>query len=106
MSAYRAPALAGDAEDHDGHAQADDGIEDRSASGYHYGAGDDGERDVCVDAGMIAVCDQRRAFQPPPCAAAYQRGEPVASEPDHSGEREGEQVAGRGGVYEAQDRLI
>jgi hypothetical protein len=33
VSAYRAPALAGDAQDHDGHLEANEGIEDRDASG-------------------------------------------------------------------------
>ena len=33
VSAYRAPALAGDAQDHDGHPQPDEGIEDRCTRG-------------------------------------------------------------------------
>ena len=59
VSAYRAPALPGDAQDHDGHPQADDWIEEGCACCDGDGADDDGERDVCVDAGVIAVCDQR-----------------------------------------------
>ena len=90
VSAYRAPALEGDAQDHDGHAQADEWIEDRSTYGNGDGAGDHGERDVCVDAGVIAVCDQRGAVQVVPSAGANLRGEPVAREPDRAGEREDE----------------
>ncbi len=67
VSAYRAPALAGDAQDHDGHPEADDGVEDRGAGSYCDGAGDYGERDVSVRAGVIAVRDQRGAFQSVPC---------------------------------------
>src|SRR6185437_12248536 len=99
-------ALEGDAQDHDGHAQADEGIEDRGPRRNGEGAGNDGERDVCVDAGMIAVCDQRGAVEPASGAAAYQRGKPVTGETDCSSEREREQVARRGGMDEAHDRLI
>jgi hypothetical protein len=96
LSAYRAPALAGDAQDYDGHAQADERIEDWGAGGDGYGARDDGERDVCIDAGMVAVCDQRRTVQSMPGTGADQAGEPVAGEADRAGEGEGEQVSWRG----------
>jgi hypothetical protein len=43
MPAYRAPALAGDAQDHDGHRQTDDRVEDRGASGDRDRAGDYGK---------------------------------------------------------------
>lgn len=55
---------------------------------------------------MIAVCDQCRTVQPVTSAAAYQRRQPVAGESDDSGEREDQQVAGRGRVDQAHDRLI
>jgi hypothetical protein len=66
LFAYSTPALTGDAQDHGGHAEANDGIKDRGARGYRYRAGDNGERDVCVGASVVAVCDQRGAFQPAP----------------------------------------
>jgi hypothetical protein len=106
VSAYRVPALAGDAQDHDGHPEADEGIEDRCTRGDCESARDDRQRDICVDTGMIAVRDQCGTVQPVAGAAAYQRGEPVAGEPDCSRERECEQMAGRGWVNQAQDRLI
>lgn len=73
VAAYREPACAGDAQDHGGHGEADDGIEDWGAGGYCDGAGDDGESDVCVGAGMSAVCDQRGAFQSAPGTGATVR---------------------------------
>jgi hypothetical protein len=106
VTAYPAPALAGDAQDHVRHAQADDGIEDRRARGDCHGACDDGERDVCVDAGVVAVCSQGRAVEAAPGSAAYQRCEPTAREADRAGEGEDGQMARRGWMDEAQDRLV
>ena len=96
---------AGDAQDHGGHAQPDDGIEAKGAGGDRDGAGDHGERDVCVDAGMIAVRDQCGTVQSVPGACAYLGGEPVAGESDRAGEGEDEEMTGRGWVDQAQDRL-
>jgi hypothetical protein len=87
LSSFSAPALAGDAQDHGGHGEADYGIEDPGARGYCDGAGDDGERDVCVGAGVIAVCDQRGAFQPVPSTGAdHERDGAGTKESEHTQE--------------------
>ena len=56
------------------------------------GAGDDAERDEAVDAGVVAVGDQRRAREPPPGAEPNLGGELVADEADHAGGREHPEV--------------
>ena len=104
-SAHRTPALTGDAQDHDGHPQADDRIENRCARGDRDGTGDHSERDVCVDAGVIAVRGQCGTIEAAPRAGAYLGGEPVAGEPDRSCECEDEQMAGRGWLDEARYML-
>ena len=70
------------------------------------GAGDHGERDVGVGAGVIAVGDQRGAVEAAAGAGADLRGEPVAGEPDRPGGGErAEMVDGCGGSSRSIDSI-
>jgi len=60
VAAHRAPRLPRDPQDHDGDGEADERIGDLEPGGQRRGGGDDGERDVGVGAGVVAVSDQRR----------------------------------------------
>lgn len=81
-----APTISGDAEDHDGHGEPNEGIEHRSAGGDSERAGDNSQGDVCVDASMISVGHESGTVQATPGARAHQAGKPVTGEPDRSSE--------------------
>src|SRR5215211_5107589 len=71
----RAPRVPGDLQDHDGDEQTENRVADRRTKRDHDRACDDAERDEPVDAGVVAVGDQRGARQALPrpqrtCAAS------------------------------------
>ena len=73
-AAYRLPGVPRDAQDHDRDREADQRIGDLEAERDDGGAGDDGQADVRVGAGVVAVGDQRGAVEP----AARARTDPAA----------------------------
>ena len=103
---HGAPRVPGDAQDHDGDREADQRVGDRDADRDHRGAGDHGERDICVCAGVRAVGDQRGAVEPAAGAGADDRGDPVAGEADRAGCAERAELVDVLGVEEAVDRLV
>ena len=70
------------------------------------GAGDHGQGDEPVDAGVVSVGDQRGAVESPAGSEPDLGGDLVADEADHAGGREHPQVGERLGVQEALDRFV
>ena len=79
------PGVPGDLQDDEGDREADDRVGDLRAERDDDRAGDDAERDEAVDAGVVAVGDQRRAVEPATAAQPHLGGDLVAEEADHAG---------------------
>jgi hypothetical protein len=105
LSAHGAPGIPGDLEDHCRDRQADQRVRDRQAEGDEGSAGDDGEADVGVGTGVVAVGDQGWAVESAAGPGADLRGDPVAAEADQAGAGEGDQVSRRLRVDQPRDRL-
>ncbi len=86
------PGVPGDLEDDERDGEADDRVADRCAERDDDGARDHAEGDVTVDAGVVPVRDQGRAFQTAAAAKADLGGYLVAQEADRAGGGEDPQV--------------
>src|SRR5215217_8794309 len=87
VAAHGLPRVPGDAQDDERDSEADQRVGDLEADGDGGGAGDDGEADVGVGAGVGAVGDQGGTVKAATSAGTNERGDPVAGEPDRSGQR-------------------
>src|SRR4051812_15392628 len=83
--AHSPPGGPGDLQDGDRDQDADDRVEDRHAGCDGGGGGDDGQRDVGVGPGVVAVGDQGGRVQALAGAAPDPGGGPVAQIADHPG---------------------
>lgn len=84
MAADGLPGPPCDAQDDQGDGEADEWIGDLQPKPDDGGGRDDGQRDVGVGAGVVAVGDQRRAGEPAAGARAHDGGHPVAGEPERA----------------------
>jgi hypothetical protein len=95
--------LPGDAQDHQRDGEADERVADVAADGDDDRAGDDGEADEPVRAGVVAVGDQGGAVEVAPGTEADLRGDLVADEADDAGGGERPEVVDRLRIDEAVD---
>ena len=102
----RAPRIPGDLEDHERDRETDDRVANARAERDHDRARDDAQRNEAVDAGVIAVGDQRRTRQPPARAQPYLRGQLVTDEADDAGRRQHPEMRQVLRMDQTLDRLV
>jgi hypothetical protein len=85
IGADRLEGLPGDAQDHERDCEADERVGDLEAERDGGRGGDDGEGDVAVGTGVVAVGDERGAAELASGAQADLSGDLVADEPDGAG---------------------
>jgi hypothetical protein len=100
-----APRVPGDLEDDGGDREADQRVGDGEAEGDRGGAGDDGEADVGVRAGVVAVGDEGGAVEATAGGGADAGGEGVAGPAEQAGGGEGDEVVDLLGVDQSPHRL-
>ena len=103
---HGSPGVPGDAQDDERDGEADQRIGGLKPESHDRCARDDGERDVGIRAGVVAVGDQRRAGESPAGAGADHRREPVPPESESAGDRERAEVFDVLRVDEAIDGLV
>ena len=81
--------------------KTDKRISDRRSERHDDCAGNHGEADIGVGAGMVPISDKRRTVEPLPGAQAYTRRNEVASVADDPGKRECSQMGRSGGMDKA-----
>jgi len=91
----RHPRLPGNAQDHDRDAESDDGVGPRESEGHNRRRGDDGQRDVCIGARVVAIGDEGGAVESVSCTRADYRRREVPEVSDDPCRRKRPQV-GRG----------
>src|SRR5262249_6611787 len=101
-----APGVPGDLEDDECDHEADDRVGDADAERNCDRGRDDAEGDETVDAGVVAVGDQRRVAEATAATEADLGGELVAEETDHPGPGKDPEVAEVLRVNEALNRLV
>jgi hypothetical protein len=101
----RMPRVPRDVEDDERDRKADDRIGDGHAESYDNGACEHAEADEAVNASVVAVCDESRAVESPPCSRPNLSRNLISDESDHSGRRQPPQVRQVVWIDEAQNRL-
>jgi hypothetical protein len=100
------PRVPGDLEDDEGDGEADEWIGSGEAEGNEGGAGDDGEGDEAVDAGVVSVGDQRGAVEAPTGSEPDLGGDLVADEADDAHQGKYPWVGQRLVMQESLERLV
>lgn len=103
--ADRSPRLPGDPHDQRADAEADQRVGKLQPEGHRDRAGDDGEADVGIGFGVVAVSDQGGAVERAPGREADQRRQPVAGEAEQTGADQDGEVRDFLGVDQTPDRL-
>src|SRR5438876_2349173 len=100
-----APALPGDAQDHEGDDEPDERVCNLESEGDDRCRSDDPEADETVRACMLAVSDKSSTAQPISGAKTYLCSDLVSDEPDDTSERKEPEVRQRPRVDEPLDGL-